>query len=305
MKDNGLEGEFYEYVYRHNQADEGWTRNILEFYVPYFVRCRRVLDVGCGRGEFIELLGARGVFAAGIDIDENMVNFCHQRGLPVVRADLFEYLPQHRGEFDGIFCSNLIEHMTAEQALQFVRSAFASLADGGVILVATPNPESLIVHLFEFWRDPTHIRLYNRPLLEFFLISAGFFEVQSGENPRTAWTLPAELQEVFQLIHKESTRELPALWPVIQNKEDSGRARSGKKRWIFGLRRRLARFLARTVMFEEFSAVDTLVNLLQQDVQEVRASLQNLYRGYNGLLKNDTRLLAVPREIFATGRKPE
>lgn len=303
MKTRGLEGEFYEYVYHHGQAEEGWTRNVLEFYAPHFARCQRVLDVGCGRGEFIELLGSQGISAAGIDIDENMVNFCRQKGLPVVRADLFEYLPQHQGEFDGIFCSNLIEHMTVEQALQFVRLAFASLADGGVILMATPNPESLIVHLFEFWRDPTHIRLYNRPLLEFLLISAGFLEVQSGENPRTAWALPAELQEAFRSLPKESTRELPALWQAIRNKEDAGRG-SRKKRWIFGLRRQLAQFLARTVMFEEFSAVDTLVDLLQQDMQEVKASLQNLCRGYNGLLKSHTRLLTTPREIFASGRKP-
>lgn len=293
MKTGGLEGEFYEYVYRYGQADEDWARSVLEFYIPYFAHCQRVLDVGCGRGQFIELLGSRGIAAAGIDVDENMVSFCREKGLEVVQADLFDYLPQHKGGFDGIFCSNLIEHLTAEQAFQFGQAAFAALSDNGVILIATPNPESLIVHLYEFWRDPTHIRLYNRPLLEFLLISAGFREVQSGENPRTAWMLPAELRETSLAFSGELSYRFFTLWQVIQKLEDSNRVCSGKRRWIFGLRRRLARFLARTIMFEEFSAVDAL-----------RRDLQDLYASHTRLLESYIHLLAAPREIFAIGRKP-
>jgi len=293
VKTSRLEGGFYEYIYRYGQADEDWARNVVEFYIPYFAHCQRVLDIGCGRGQFIELLETRGIAAAGIDVDESMVSFCREKGLEVVQADLFEYLPHHKGEFDGIFCSNLIEHLTAERAFQFGQAAFEALADGGVILIATPNPESLIVHLYEFWRDPTHIRLYNRPLLEFLLISSGFHKVQSGENPQTAWALPAELQETSWALPGELSCRFLTLWQVIQNLEDSERACSGKRRWIFELRRRLARFVARTVMFEEFSAIEVL-----------RQDLQALYGNHATLLESHTRLLAVPREVFVTGRKP-
>ena len=78
-----------------------------------------------------------------------------------------------------------------------------SVADGrasefliGRLLVATPNPASLIVHLHEFWRDPTHVRLYSRPLLEFLFHWAGLEKIESGENPYTAWTSSDEMQEI-------------------------------------------------------------------------------------------------------------
>jgi SAM-dependent methyltransferase len=290
MEMDQLEGRFYEYMYHLGQADEDWNRGVLEFYVPYFAHCHRVLDVGCGQGQFIELLKAEGVAAAGIDADTRMVEVCRGKGLDVVRADLFNYLPQQKEQFDGIFSSNLIEHFSAQDAIRFVRMAFGVLVPGGIVLVSTPNPGSLIVHLNEFWRDATHVRLYSRSLLEFLCAWAGFEGVQSGENPRTIWTPSPGLQAVPELLDSLSTRKRFRLWNAVAEKTRDTHQRPPLRRLIFSLRRRLARFLAQTVLFEEFDAVADAV--------------ATLWRVERALYESGSRALLAAREIYVRGTKP-
>jgi len=308
-----LEGRFYEYMYNLGQADADWNREVLKFYLPYFAQCRRVLDVGCGNGQLVELLSASGIDALGIDLDTRMVESCREKGLHVIQADLFNYLPQQREQFDGIFSSNVIEHFAIKDALQFLQLAFDALRPGGVLLVATPNPESLIVHLHEFWRDATHVRLYSRSLLEFLFSWAGFQDIEAGANPKTRWTPPAEMQAVPKLLEDLTSweRSAQAHKPSIQSVrtlEGNAPERPIWRRLAFYLRRRLARFLVRTVLFEEFNAVDTA--LTEFDVKA--AKLENVLGTVSSTLQQVGRalyyaqdnLLNVPREVFVKGTKP-
>jgi len=297
MEMDQLEGRFYEYMHHLGQADEDWNREVLEFYVPYFAHRHRVLDVGCGQGQFIELLKAEGVAAAGIDVDVRMVEVCRGKGLDVARADLFNYLPQRKEQFDGIFSSNLIEHFSAQDAIQFVRMAFDALVPGGIILISTPNPGSLIVHLNEFWRDATHVRLYSRSLLEFLCAWAGFEDVQSGENPRTTWTPSPDLQAVPELLDGLSSRKWFSLWSAVAEKTRDAHQRPPLRRLILSLRRRLARFLAQTVLFEEFdAAADALAEL-----ESTSATLRRVERA---LYESGSCALLAAREIYVKGIKP-
>ncbi|HHS97027.1 MAG TPA: class I SAM-dependent methyltransferase [Chloroflexi bacterium] len=293
-KGNRLEGEFYTYLNQMGHVDREWNENVLAYYVPFFSRCGRVLDIGCGEGQFLELLGAEGIDAQGLDIDPGMVERCRQKGLDVVEADLFDYLPRHRETFDGIFCSNLIEHLSAEEAVQFVRLAFDALQEGGVFLIATPNPASLIVHLHEFWRDATHVRPYARHLLEFLLFQAGFREITSGENPRTVWTPSPELQAVPSVLKDLLPRSLDEWRTLMRAEAPLPSPRSFWRRPIVRLRRRAARFLVRTVMFEEFAALNHALSALLSNVQQIERALYSAW----------ANLLLIPREIFAKGIKP-
>jgi SAM-dependent methyltransferase len=237
-----LEGEFYQYMHSLGQVDAEANRRTLEFYVSYFAHCQYVLDVGCGEGQFIAALLAQGIKASGVDTDTHMVRTCREKGLDIVEADLFEYLPQHKDEFDGILGSNVIEHFSMQDTLQFLGTAFDALRPGGILLLATPNPESLIVHLYEFWRDATHTRLYNRSLLEFLLSWTGFRQIQSGENPMTAWPPPPELQNVPRLL-----QDLPhwrGVPPLVREARPMPEERdlSLPRRMARSLRRRLAQY---------------------------------------------------------------
>ena len=86
------------------RGSEEYVKRGQQFYLPYFKGCREVLDIGCGRGEFLELMRDAGVSARGIDLSQESVDLCRQKGLPADTADLFVYL-RHlpAASLDGIF----------------------------------------------------------------------------------------------------------------------------------------------------------------------------------------------------------
>lgn len=160
---------------------------------PRLAGRRRVVDLGCGTGEFLEELARAGVPAFGVDVDPEAVEACRLRGLEARVGDLFEELA--RGElrdFDGVVLSHVIEHVGPAEALRLLICIAARLPEGGLLLVVTPNPESLFTHLVHFWRDPTHVRFYPVELLRRLAAAAGFSVVEAGEVPdtaETAWAL--------------------------------------------------------------------------------------------------------------------
>ena len=309
-KDQQLEGNFYQYMHQSGEVDPEWNREVLSYYVPYFAHCKRVLDIGCGQGDFLELLQEAGVEGIGIDVDTRMVDTCLQKGLNAIQADIFDYLPKCEGEFDGIFNSNLIEHFSAERATRFVHLAFDALAPEGIFLVATPNPASLIVHLHEFWRDATHVRLYNRSLLEFLLDWAGFEALESGENPVTIWEPYPTFKAVPELMEDVSSHRGLLQWDLAWPDETPPpieQHRSFLQRWAFKLRRRIARFLVETVLFEEFISLNKSLHemnkILGWRFDTLRAAFSAGQRIDQAVYESQKRILTIPREIFAKGVK--
>jgi SAM-dependent methyltransferase len=116
-----------------------------------------VLDVGCGRGEFLELLREAGIAAQGIDLDPAMVRRCHDRGLTDVRqADAVGYLAQREpGSVGVVFAAQVVEHLPYDSLLAFLRAARRALAPGGALIAETVNPHAPQA-LKHFWIDPTH-----------------------------------------------------------------------------------------------------------------------------------------------------
>ena len=149
------------------------------FYLPYFAGRRNVLDIGCGRGEFLGLLRDAGVPARGIDLDPESVAICRAQGLAADEADLFAFLAAlPPGSLDGIFCAQVVEHLPPGRLPDFAGLAAAALAPGGLLVVETPNPECLAIFAVHFYLDPTHTRPIPHPLLVFYLEEAGFGAIE-------------------------------------------------------------------------------------------------------------------------------
>ena len=175
----GTQLEYYEFM---GYSSDELKRRYLA-YAERFAPGSSVLDIGCGRGEFLTLLKERGVHGQGIDQDEAMVAYGRERGLTVDAAEANEYLAAHQDAFDGIFASHLIEHLTAEAMQALVRSAVTALRPGGRLLLVTPNPHNLNIHLYEFWTDLQHVRFYTPEIMRWVLHEAGLHDVEAGENP--------------------------------------------------------------------------------------------------------------------------
>lgn len=181
-----------EYGYLELEHYHRGTRDeILERFAPhlrYLQGRKRVLDLGCGRGEVLELLREEGVGALGLDSNEQMVAICREKGLEAVEADLFDYLEAAEpATFDGIISLHVIEHLPVDSLDRLARLLWRALAPGGLVLLETPNPLSVVVAARNFWIDPTHRRPVHPESLKLLLELAGFEEVERLDlHPFTA-----------------------------------------------------------------------------------------------------------------------
>ena len=139
---------------------------------------KKVLDVGCGRAEWLELLGEHGVPAEGLDLNEDFVAAGQQAGLAVFSADAMQYLGEQPDQSYGLISAfHVVEHLGFENLLLFLREAYRVVDDGGAILLETPNPANLVVGACNFYLDPTHERPIPSILLSFAAEFSGFEQV--------------------------------------------------------------------------------------------------------------------------------
>jgi O-antigen chain-terminating methyltransferase len=134
----------------------------------------RVADLGCGRGEWLELLGEWGVAATGVDLNAPNVQGMRARGLDVHHADALEWLQaQPEGSLAAVTSFHVIEHLPFGVLLRLVQEARRVLLPGGRLIMETPNPENVIVATQTFWLDPSHVRPLPPALLEVVVRDAG------------------------------------------------------------------------------------------------------------------------------------
>jgi len=174
--------------YTHMGFDPDNARAVLAHYLPYFADAGPVLELGPGRGEFLGLLREAGIEAVGVDLDEGMVALARSRGLAVDHGDAIRYLEEvaEPGSFGGVFSAHFVEHLPTAEVERLLAGCARVLAPGGRLVAATPNPASYPVLSHDFWRDPTHVRFYDLPLLDFLCRRAGMEVVGGGVNPCNA-----------------------------------------------------------------------------------------------------------------------
>ncbi len=201
--DRVSEFDYLRFADRFRGSEEA-VRKRFEFYVDKFRGCASVLDLGCGRGEFLELMREAGVACRGIDTDPEFVALCRSKSLAVEHADLFDYLEAlEDGSVDGIFCAQVVEHLPPHRLAVLSRLAAAKLPRGGLIAVETPNPECLATFASHFYLDPTHIRPVPKSLLVFCLEEAGFGAIEvhilspAIESMPSLAGLPTDFREAF------------------------------------------------------------------------------------------------------------
>ena len=134
-------------------------------YVEIFEGCQSVLDIGCGRGEFLEIMREANIPAVGIDLSQESVAICRLKGLEAETADLFTYRPAfRRSRWTAFSARRWWSILPPERLPEMIRLCASRLMGGGVLVIETPNPECLAIFATHFYLDPTHARPIPHPL---------------------------------------------------------------------------------------------------------------------------------------------
>jgi len=162
-------------------GSEALVKRTQKRFVEIFRHAAPVLDIGCGRGVFMELLRDAQIESVGIDHSPESVAACRQKGFTVFNEDAHQYLSRANAKFGGVFLSHVIEHLGYADGMNLFKLCFNALRPGGTLVVVTPNSADLAVISEIFWLDPTHVRPYPKLLLQSMLQANDFCIKRSGE----------------------------------------------------------------------------------------------------------------------------
>jgi O-antigen chain-terminating methyltransferase len=147
-------------------------------FLPYFKQCSRVLDIGCGRGEFLEILRDQGIGGIGVDSDPDMVAYCRSRQLEVEQSDAIAYLETLEDKsLDGIFIDQVVEHLEPGYLIRLLALCYQKMKFGYHIVIETVNPLSF-VSFVNFYIDMTHTRPVHPETLQYLISAIGFRECE-------------------------------------------------------------------------------------------------------------------------------
>ena len=138
-----LDGHKYVGFEDHFRGSQDDIRGRVAEYLPIFRGVQNVVDLGCGRGEFLALLRDNGIDGRGVDINEAMVEVCRSQGFDVTRTDALSYLEaQPDGSIGGLFAAQVVEHLEPQYLNTLLDVAFGKLRPGAPIVLETINPRA-------------------------------------------------------------------------------------------------------------------------------------------------------------------
>jgi O-antigen chain-terminating methyltransferase len=154
-------------------------------YLPFIEQVKKIrseckaIDLGCGRGEWLELMREIGVQAHGVDTNKEMLEACEILGLSIEMGDALNYLSDLKTEsIDIVSGFHIIEHLKFDSVHEMIHHAIRVLRPAGLLILETPNPENIVVATSSFYMDPTHQKPIPPQLLRFMAEYYGFCRVK-------------------------------------------------------------------------------------------------------------------------------
>ena len=164
------------------EKHRGSTEDIKQrqsIFLEYFKNCQKVLDIGCGRGEFLSLLKENGIDAKGIDLNEDMVLYCQKNGLDASQGNALTYLQVIEDKsLDGVFSGQVVEHLQPDELISLVKMCYDKMKFGTYFVAETVNPTCLSVFANSFYMDLSHVKPVHPATIKFLMESVGFRDVE-------------------------------------------------------------------------------------------------------------------------------
>ena len=193
----------------------------LEIYLPVMSEAKAgtedsaILDLGCGRGEWLELCAENDLSAVGVDINHQMVGLCLESGLDAIEADVISFVREKKSNtFGAVTGFQIVEHLSMKLLISLIDEALRIIKPGGVVVFETPNPQNLIVGGCNFYTDPFHQNPIPHHTLEFLLEARGFIGIESLMKPMEA----VELDSPYLRDFFNTWINVPADYAVIGRK---------------------------------------------------------------------------------------
>lgn len=184
LADNHLLDKFYVEFEDRFRGTEDDIYQRLEEYLPYVSEYKKtsqkhpVLDIGCGRGEFLRLMKSNDIKAIGLDLNSTMAEKVRSKGFDVIEQDALSYLLDQPSEsLSAITGFHIAEHIPFDELITLFAQAYRVLIPGGKIIFETPNPENTLVGSWKFYYDPSHLHPLPPDVLGFTAESVGFPKV--------------------------------------------------------------------------------------------------------------------------------
>jgi len=199
-----------------DRAIEDVVKELVKPYISFFSKAKTaknisnpfIIDIGCGRGEFLDNCRAAKIPAKGIDINEDMVNHCVSKKLDVKLNDGVSYLQTlENNSVKGIFACHVIEHISPNKLLEFLRLCSVKLAPGGKLVLETPNPTSFFA-LSMFYRDFTHKQPIHPKTISFLLDKLSFQNIKIKEIHPTPEKFKLKSKSNNNLLENTNTEKL-------------------------------------------------------------------------------------------------
>jgi O-antigen chain-terminating methyltransferase len=187
--------EFYHAFESRYRGSRDLIKQRLRVYLPFINPFKGIddkiaaVDLGCGRGEWLELLKERGFQAQGVDLDPGMLAASRERGLPAIQRDAIQHLKSLPDQSQYLISGfHFAEHIALDALQTLIVEALRTLKPGGLLILETPNPENLVVGTMDFYLDPTHLRPIPPLLLSFLAEHHGFSrrKVMRLQEPKDA-----------------------------------------------------------------------------------------------------------------------
>lgn len=177
--------EFYRAFEDAHRGSRELIKSRLEVYIPFAIKINELennllaIDLGCGRGEWLELIEENGFKAKGVDLDEFMLKECEKNGLDATKKDALEFIREFENESVNIVSGfHIAEHLPFNILQELIEESYRVLKPGGLLILETPNPENIRVATEYFYSDPTHIKPIPSNLLSFLVDFCGFERVK-------------------------------------------------------------------------------------------------------------------------------